>query len=479
MVKCKDVKTNKHIYENTHAAITINNQVKKKLNSINNYTNNPFSVMFIGIDSISRLNFLRNLPLTYQFLEDNEWVSLRGYNKIGDNTFPNVMAILSGFNESQAYKECNPKALNKLDECSFIWKDYSKFNYVTGYAEDEAWISTFNYKKKGFTKPPTDYYFRPYIIGTEKLKMVRKNEMNYCTGPESAGERILNIAKQFALTFKDYLSFSFFWMNTFSHNELNSASGMDKKLKSFLEDLTVGGVLDNTVVVFLSDHGMRFGEFRYTSLGWLEERLPFIYISLPERLKKQFSNEYRNLEDHSHQLTNPYDLHMTLQHILVLSGFNYTMKQSTACSKCQSLFTRSKFERSCEEAAIEQHWCTCAGYANINTKNQTVRNASNYIISQIHAIINVSHSNGKCAKYSLNKVIAASISESFTYKNDIYFLLVIETKPKAVFEATVLYEASANQTEFFLKGGISRLDRYSSHSECTKDAYLKKYCYCR
>ncbi|RZB73460.1 uncharacterized protein BDFB_010973, partial [Asbolus verrucosus] len=477
-VKCKNSKTKKKIYENTHAAITINSNVKRKLETLNNNTN-PFSVLFVGIDSISRLNFIRSLPTTYQFLEDNEWISLKGYNKIGDNTFPNVMAILSGFNESYAYATCDPKKLNKLDYCPLIWYDFRKFNYVTGYAEDEAWINTFNYRKKGFTHPPTDYYFRPYIMGSERLKMVRKDEMNYCTGPETAGERILNIAKDFAITFKDYSSFAFFWMNTFSHNELNSPSGMDKKVKGFLEDIANSGVLENSIVIFLSDHGMRFGEIRYTPIGWLEERLPFIYISVPERFQKQFPNEYRNLENNRHQLTNPYDLYMTLQHILILSGFNYTMKPSTACPGCKSLFMNTKSDRSCEDAAIEQHWCTCAGYNPISQNNQTVKDASNYIVGQIHAIIHAKRSDSKCAKYYVNRIIAASISETFTYKNDIYLLLVIETKPKAVFEATISYTNDASEDTFQLKGGISRLDRYSSHSRCTDDAYLKKYCYCR
>lgn len=474
MVKCRDNKTDKTIYENTHVAITLTKQVKEKINLMNSSTATPFSVFFVGIDSISRLNFIRSLPNTYQFLEENRWIPLKGYNKIGDNTFPNLMAILTGYNESYAYNQCDPKSLNKLDECPLIWYDYRKLNFVTGYAEDETWINTFNYKKKGFTKPPTDYYFRPYIIGSEKLKLVNRDGMNYCTGPETAGERILNIAKDFAITFKDIASFSFFWMNTFSHNELNSPSGMDNKIRDFLIEITNSGVLDNTIMVFLSDHGMRFGEIRYTTTGWLEERLPFIYISLPDRFKRQFPSEFKSLETKRNHLTTPYDLHMTLQHILVLSGFNYTIKPANACPKCTSLFSQTDSERSCEDAGIEQHWCTCAGYNQVNQTDPTVLKAANFIISQIHEIIHARKSDSKCAKFSLSNIIAAGISEKFSYKNDTYFLLVIETQPKAVFEATV-----GLKEELSLQGGISRLDKYSSHSKCTDDAILKKFCYCR
>lgn len=476
-VHCKDSKTKKSVYDNVHAAITIKKSVREKLEKTTNETN-PISVLFIGIDSISRMNFIRSLPLTNQYLQKHNWISLEGYNKIGDNTFPNLVGILTGYNESRAYSLCNPKKLNKLDECPFIWYRYRDLGYVTGYAEDEGWISTYNYKKVGFTKPPTDYYFRPYILGSEKLKMVKHDQMNYCTGPESAGERILNLAKDFVTTFKDYPKFGFFWMNTFSHNEVNAPSGMDKKVKSFFENIQSSHVLQNTIVIFLSDHGMRFGDIRYTATGWLEERLPFIYFWIPEQFKERFPTEVKNFQINTKRLTTPYDLHMTLQHILVLSGFNHTIKPSDACSECRSLFEKIPYERSCEDAAIEQHWCTCAGYVPIDHKNSTVQEASRYILGEIEKIIREKHGDSICAKFSVHRIMAASVSDSFTYKSATYFLIMMETKPKAIFEATVLYDNSANEV-FTLQGSISRLDSYAYHSKCADDSNLKKYCHCR
>jgi hypothetical protein len=302
--------------------------------------------------------------------------------------------------------------------------------------------------------------------------------MNYCTGPETSGERILNVAKDFAATFKSSPSFSFFWMNTFSHNDLNSITGMDKKVRGFLEEISSSGVLENSFVIFFSDHGMRFGEIRYTSVGWLEGRLPFVYISVPDRFKRQYPVEYKNLKNKRNQLTTPYDLHMTLQHLLVLSGFNYTTKASSACPKCNSLFVNGQPDRSCEDAAIEQHWCTCLGYKPVDVRGQTTTTAVTYLVDQIHQIIRDKGKESICAKYVLNKVISSSISETVIYKNDSYVLLVVETEPKAVFEATLLYKNVGNETRFELQGGISRLDSYASHSKCTDDTFLKKYCYC-
>ncbi|KAG5892622.1 hypothetical protein JTB14_019711 [Gonioctena quinquepunctata] len=137
---------------------------------------------------------------------------------------------------------------------------------------------------------------------------------------------------------------------------------MDDKVKDLLEYLSDSGVTERSIVIFLSDHGMRFGDIRQTDTGWLEERLPFIYVSFPKWFQQSFPKEYDAFKNNTYKLTCPYDLHMTLKHILVLSGYNYTVTPSESCPKCKSLFEDIDSERSCEDAGIAQHWCTCAGY---------------------------------------------------------------------------------------------------------------------
>lgn len=487
VVNCytKDKKREK-VYENVHAVIRIIPKAQEKIDNFKkNFENvtEPISVLFIGIDSISRLNLIRTMPKTYVHLENSGWHTLLGYNKMADNTFPNVMAIFSGMNQTLQYETCKPND-QVMDDCPMMWKDYNKYGYVTAYAEDEESISTFNYLKKGFNHTPTDYYLRPYVIASEYLKWEKFNGMYYCTGPETAGERILKIARDYARTFKDHLNFGYFWMNSFSHNELNSPSRLDGPVQQFLEDLGNDGVLDKSVVVFISDHGMRFGAIRLTYTGWLEERLPYIYLWFPPWFQKKFPNLVNNFKKNKHKLTSPYDLHMTLQHLFVLSGFNRTVVPSQGCPKCQSLLEEVSSERSCEDVGVTDHWCTCAGYKNIKLKASAQKSLDSFVVAAIDRILNEggNETAHKCANYYVKRLISLSEAQKLAYKKDKvnHLLYKFETFPKAQFEATIAYKGDVNDGQFKdVVGEISRLDMYAPHSYCVSDTRMKKYCYCR
>ncbi|KAK5644327.1 hypothetical protein RI129_005627 [Pyrocoelia pectoralis] len=475
LVRCIEAGTGNTIYTNIHAPVTIKQSIKRKLNQ-----NEHVSVLCIGIDSVSRLHLARALPITYAYLQKNGWIDFRGYNKIGDNTFPNLMGILTGMNETKAYETCNPKKLGPLDTCKMIWYDYQKLGFITAYGEDETKISTFNFLKKGFRRPPTDYYFRPYLISTEKWLNVEKVDgMNYCTGPEAAGERVFDLIKAFVKTFVTYYYFGFFWMNSFSHNNLGAVSRMDYKIHQLLSDLQEDSLLNNTIVFFYSDHGIRFGDLRYTRTGWLEERLPFFFVYLPHSFQKAYPIQTANLKMNAgNKLTTPYDFYMTLQDILVMAKKNYTIASSSGCPKCRSFFTEIDDNRSCEEGGITQHWCTCRGYKKYPESHTSVQLAIKYVLRQIHETIqSYKEEYKKCAKYKLYKVMSSSISENYL-TNDTYLLLMLKLFPMSVFEATV--SVAKNRTYIFrLHGSVSRLDYYEPHSKCVHDSNLKKYCYCR
>ncbi|ENN75504.1 hypothetical protein YQE_08053, partial [Dendroctonus ponderosae] len=339
------------VYENVHQVITISEEVGEKTQKlIQNSTTKPISVLMIVIDSLSRLNFHRTMNLTKEFIRNNGFYEFTGYNKVADNTFPNAMALLTGFNNKDSMEICKPKELDGLINCPFIWKQFRELGFVTAYAEDWSQIATFNYLKKGFKEQPTDYYFKPYMDALMLLETQYQDTMPFCAGPESQGNRIMNLAYDFAQAFKHLPSFGLFWMNSFSHNYIATPTTMDLDVKMFFQNLKSSGILDETIVVLLSDHGIRFGDMIYTRQGFYELRLPMNYISVPGWFKQQFPVEFANFRANSEKLTSTYDFYMTLQHVLQLSGVNHTMTPAKACLQCRSFFEKIPDERSCAEA---------------------------------------------------------------------------------------------------------------------------------
>ncbi|KAF6215427.1 hypothetical protein GE061_010180 [Apolygus lucorum] len=115
----------------------------------NGVNSDKLSVLMIGFDGMSRLNFLRQMPRTIDFLEKRDAISLLGYNKVGYNTFPNLLPILTGYSEANLLKVCWPTKHSVFDNCTFIWDLFKKKGYVTSYGEDTPNMGTFYYPQKG------------------------------------------------------------------------------------------------------------------------------------------------------------------------------------------------------------------------------------------------------------------------------------------------------------------------------------------
>lgn len=81
-------------YNNLHNQIIINNLTTKIGNK--KQQKSPTIVLFV-LDSISNSNWIRNLPKTLKVLKQNyNSYIFDGFAKVGDNSFPNALAFLTG-----------------------------------------------------------------------------------------------------------------------------------------------------------------------------------------------------------------------------------------------------------------------------------------------------------------------------------------------------------------------------------------------
>jgi hypothetical protein len=83
LVTCKGENKTK-VYSNAHAVVHRKPEAQKILDEgkSKNSSEKPLSVLMFGIDSISRLNFIRTMPETFKHVENTGWFGLQGYNKV-------------------------------------------------------------------------------------------------------------------------------------------------------------------------------------------------------------------------------------------------------------------------------------------------------------------------------------------------------------------------------------------------------------
>uniref|UniRef100_A0A0L8GXE7 Uncharacterized protein n=1 Tax=Octopus bimaculoides TaxID=37653 RepID=A0A0L8GXE7_OCTBM len=150
VIKCVGF-NNSVLYTDFHSRIIDKEHVRKKLKSQSGKRAEdiPLSVLLIGIDSTSRNSFSRQMPrLKKYLLETLKAYSFPGLTRVGVNTLPNIIPLLTGklLNESK-YRQGMP-----FDSVDFIWKNYSSKNAITLLVEDRPRTGAFNFYRRKQTR---------------------------------------------------------------------------------------------------------------------------------------------------------------------------------------------------------------------------------------------------------------------------------------------------------------------------------------
>lgn len=338
--------------------------------------------------------------------------------------------------------------------------------------------------------PPTDYYLNPIVSELEQY--LSSNEWG--TYPQClSGWRRFDLLKDYIKKLYPTLAktnfFSFLWQKSLTNDFLNAPSILDEDVGNLLLDWKKVGILNNTVILLTSSHGLSYGPFRRTYQGMMEERLPFLSIIVPKWFKHTYPAAYGNLKWNSHMLSTPFDIHATLLDIrdpfhLMDEEINQKSTDLLELDNIPreiSLFSRIPPERTCENAALAPHWCTCHLNVQVPTNSDKVTKAARFIVRLINEKIKPF---SQCRPLFLNSISVASIgvTNKRTLKdNSIEDYLTditirIQTKPGfAEFESTVRFPASG---DLKLIGQINRVNIYSDNSYCINDNLLKPFCYC-
>ncbi|XP_069363265.1 uncharacterized protein [Maniola hyperantus] len=364
----------------------------------------PINVLIIGFDSTAKNGFIRRMPKSYKILTEVLGATvLNGYNIVGDGTPAALFPILTGQTELEL-PDVRKRMKNKgtLDASVFIFDKLKEYGYRTAYFEDMPWIGTFQYRFNGFNRQPADHYLRAfYLEESNNGKKWSNKNTRYCVGDRPQYLLMLNITDQFLNL--DGNRFCFTFIADITHDDFNMISTADDDFAQFLLDFQTQNREEDTLLFVMGDHGPRYANVRDTFQGKLEERLPLMAVRLPNSLVKANPKALPNLQKNAEVLTTPHDIYATMLDVLNLRMFWNKYKVSGAdLTRGLTLLEPIPKNRSCSEAGIEPHWCSCLSWETVSEAEPLYKKTANALVEFINSLTEVVRS--KCVPRTLTSI---------------------------------------------------------------------------
>ncbi|XP_021941338.1 uncharacterized protein LOC110840547 isoform X2 [Zootermopsis nevadensis] len=480
------LKTAKLVYETGHAYVPPPSAelYKSSRRQSDGDINHP-SVLIFGLDSMSRLNFIRQLPKTYHFLTDVLGaIVFKGMTKTGDNTFPNMMALLSGINVHKRNNKTNFLSVVRpsyFDDIPLVWDSFRDSGYATMYNEDSPSLTIFNFHASGFKDPPTDYYVRPFWLAMNSINSFKSKDSR-CYGNTPKHLYLLDYIEQFAARMKNHRYFAFAFLTLLSHDDLNEVQVADSDFEKMFLKMQREGQLNNTIVMVLGDHGNRFSGLRKTEIGRVEERMPFLAVSLPRDFKRRFPHLVAGLKQNQNNLLSWFDFYEMLMDLAHnnLGKKSLVQRYGTIGS---SPFRWISKNRTCEQAGIPDEYCICARETQLNSNDERVKTAARDLVAYINSdLLGDAINRGLCSPLNLKHILSAQmlalgpqVAQPKGFR--VLYRVMVQVMPSdALLEGTLEVDAWSKRGNTV--GDVNRINRYGNQSHCITDTIMQLYCYC-
>ena len=462
------------------------------------------NVLVIGLDSVAMNHFRRIFPVTYKYLTEQfeQNVFYERYNKIGENTYPNIVPTLTGL-VIDSHTEYNLnyelgffRQIDSTyhDNLPFIWREYEKLGYLSMFNEEKVKIGMFRLKRNGFRYPPVSLFTQPFYLKLETI-----HQPILCYENEPVYVKSLNQIRQFVDRMNspdniDLPYFSFNFLKYYTHDYLSVPQDLDYKLRNLIKYFESKRYLDNTLFILMSDHGSRLTKYSYQSkIGKLERSLPFFSMRLPKPL---WNTEYhRNAVLNKDKLLTAHDIYKTLKHFRYMNKNLERLEEPGApinSNDCRrnfaqnvkhvrnrrgiSLLERHPENRTCADALIPVIFCTSmprivlSDAAFMNETGYSVYYASKFI--EQYVVKMTDEVRDKCKVYKLKKT--ESVRKVVSQFQTIYILQVLLEPGHSLFEAYLILK----EKKFETYNLVTRLSRYKQQSNCMTKSSLMGFCFC-
>jgi hypothetical protein len=273
------------------------------------------NLMIVYIDALSRRHFMRKMKKTAKWIEkfhhtDHEKYAsyqFMKYHSVGYftqiNTIPAFLGkwwLEAGGNYYTKYwKEKGAITSQSISFCGRELFDFEndQFRYMNWEPYDHEHIALFcdpNYNQ-------ADNPYTPFLGAYS----VRRR----CLHGKDVHDYQLEYGYKFWETYKDMPKVLRMDFIDAHEGSMEVIKYLDDKLENFLTDLEKNELLDDTIVLFMADHGNNMPGFvsMVDPMDWkIEKYLPMMFLVVPNKIKKAYGD---NLTFNEQSIVTPWDIH--------------------------------------------------------------------------------------------------------------------------------------------------------------------------
>ena len=317
---------------------------KRKLleKKVQPYSNN---ILLLYLDSVSRVNGLRQLKKTTKFFE--KFMSYKGgfHHKYPSENFHSFQFFK--YHSFLGYTTINFPLLfygEKYKEKNriLITKFFKENGFITSAANDYCQIDNVRAHHKFSFAEMYDHIF--YLCDPNN-KNINVNTIR-CLYGKNNYEHLLEYTNQFWRKYQNNRKYSIIIGNQGHEGTLTVIKHSDDLIYNFLNNLFEDNLLKETTIFLLSDHGVGMPSIYFTSQFYqMEINLPMLFIIVNDRKNVSYEEQYKFIHENQQIFITAFDIYNSLGHILYGNKYYQIQSKSKKKNSCKSKYGRSLFEK--------------------------------------------------------------------------------------------------------------------------------------
>ena len=316
------------------------------------YSNN---ILILYIDSVSRVNSLRQLKKTLKFFE-----KFMNYKGVSRKKNPQEQFHSFQFFKYYTFRFCTsynfPLLLYGRVRNRNIVKitKYLKENgYITGYSGDAC--------NKDNTRTlhnltNEEVYDHQFIICDPNSESINSVSIRCLYGKKTI-EHLLEYSNQFWRKYKDNRKFFLVVSNDGHEGTLEVVKYDDNIIFNFINNLFNDNLLNNTSIILLSDHGDKMPSIYYPyDFYRIEGQLPMLYMIINDRKNISYEEQYKYIYKNQQTFITAYDIYNTIGNLIFGDKYDNIKNKTSYHDTPKSQYGKSLFYKINQKARNPQFY---------------------------------------------------------------------------------------------------------------------------